>query len=405
MAPCSWWFARTPAWHVDAARGPSTPSFDHLVGTHEQRRRHVEAERPRRLEIDGRFVFGWRLYRKVGRLSAAQNAVDIRRRSPILVDHVRRVGHETAGRDKEAVRVDRRQAMARRERDDEIAMQDAGAIRQHDKASIRQARERLDGALDVGGVIYRTGHEFERERRRNVLGRADEVIVRRRYGIGHEGGAPEMWRDLFEQGQPFSGDAFFVEHEAGDIAARVRQTRNQARAERVGDVDEYDRNRAALPLQRHDHRGCMAEDYIGLQRDHLFRERLILVAPDGGKPNVDVDIAALRPSVLFERLAKCLYACLQFRIGLSAAHQYTNSPHTPVLLRAPRERPGCRRDAEQRDELAALHSITSSARASKVGGTVRPSALAVTRLTTRSNLIGCSTGRSAGFAPRRILST
>jgi hypothetical protein len=36
--------------------------------------------------------------------------------------------------------------------------------------------------------------------------------------------------------------------------------------------------------------------------------------------------------------------------------------------------------AKQRDELAALHhSITSSARASSVGGTVRPSALAVVR--------------------------
>jgi len=39
------------------------------------------------------------------------------------------------------------------------------------------------------------------------------------------------------------------------------------------------------------------------------------------------------------------------------------------LLRARRKRP-CRRAAEQRDELASLHSITSSARASSVGGTV-----------------------------------
>src|SRR6516164_8486347 len=51
------------------------------------------------------------------------------------------------------------------------------------------------------------------------------------------------------------------------------------------------------------------------------------------------------------------------------------------------------------------YSITSSARASSVGGTSRPSAFAVVRLTTSSNLVGCSTGRSAGFAPRRILST
>src|SRR5262245_36042419 len=55
--------------------------------------------------------------------------------------------------------------------------------------------------------------------------------------------------------------------------------------------------------------------------------------------------------------------------------------------------------------VAAPHSITSSARASRVSGRVRPSAFAVVRLMTRSNLVGCSTGRSPGLAPRRILST
>jgi hypothetical protein len=48
------------------------------------------------------------------------------------------------------------------------------------------------------------------------------------------------------------------------------------------------------------------------------------------------------------------------------------------------------------------YSITSSARARIDGGMVRPSALAVLRLITKSNLVGCSTGMSAGFAPRRI---
>ena len=39
------------------------------------------------------------------------------------------------------------------------------------------------------------------------------------------------------------------------------------------------------------------------------------------------------------------------------------------------------------------------------GGIVSPSACAVIRLTTNSNLVGRSTGRSAGLAPFRILST
>jgi hypothetical protein len=47
-------------------------------------------------------------------------------------------------------------------------------------------------------------------------------------------------------------------------------------------------------------------------------------------------------------------------------------PYPGGLLRARRDRPR-RRAAEERDELAALHSITSSARAMSVGGTSRPS--------------------------------
>ena len=65
----------------------------------------------------------------------------------------------------------------------------------------------------------------------------------------------------------------------------------------------------------------------------------------------------------------------------------------------PVKRPRRRRAAEQRDELAASHSITSSARASSCGGTVMPSILAVSWLMTSSNLVDCTTGRSAGFAP------
>jgi hypothetical protein len=52
---------------------------------------------------------------------------------------------------------------------------------------------------------------------------------------------------------------------------------------------------------------------------------------------------------------------------------------------------------------ACVYSITLSARARKDSGMVSPSALAVFRLTTRSNLLGCSTGRSSGLMPRRTL--
>jgi hypothetical protein len=51
------------------------------------------------------------------------------------------------------------------------------------------------------------------------------------------------------------------------------------------------------------------------------------------------------------------------------------------------------------------YSITSSADANKMSGTCISSALAVFRLIPRLNLVGCSTGRSAGRAPRSMRET
>src|SRR5262249_48843873 len=88
-------------------------------------------------------------------------------------------------------------------------------------------------------------------------------------------------------------------------------------------------------------------------------------------------------------------------VGLCQAAEISDYRHRR-LLRSRRERPRDRRAAEQRDELAPFHSITSSTLASSCGGTSMPSALAVCALMTNSNLVDCKTGRSAGFAPLRI---
>src|SRR5215470_3933582 len=60
---------------------------------------------------------------------------------------------------------------------------------------------------------------------------------------------------------------------------------------------------------------------------------------------------------------------------------------------------------EPHDELAPLHSITSSASASSLSGTVSPSILAVWWLITSSIFDTCITGKSAGRAPLRMRPT
>ena len=63
--------------------------------------------------------------------------------------------------------------------------------------------------------------------------------------------------------------------------------------------------------------------------------------------------------------------------------------HPLALLRARHERPPERRAAEQRDERAPSHSMTSSARASNVGD-FEAERLGGLRLMTSSNLLDCA---------------
>jgi hypothetical protein len=88
---------------------------------------------------------------------------------------------------------------------------------------------------------------------------------------------------------------------------------------------------------------------------------------------------------------------LSVRIGFCDDHEHTDPPYPLRLLRARRQRPR-HRTAEQRDERAAPHSITSSAVICMINGTVRPSALAVFRL--MKNQHGSSCPIAWGFGSR-----
>src|SRR5262249_38178253 len=107
----------------------------------------------------------------------------------------------------------------------------------------------------------------------------------------------------------------------------------------------------------------------------------------------DRHIAAFDEAGFAQALAKCggkrSISCWRFTV------EKPNHRHRR-LLRTRRERPR-RRAAEERDEVAPRHSITSLALASKVAGTVMPSILAICALMTNSNLVDCTTGKSAGF--------
>jgi hypothetical protein len=188
------------------------------------------------------------------------------------------------------------------------------------------------------------------------------------------------------------------------VSARPREALDEAAADRVEHLHEHDRNRSGLLLERGD-------DLSGVRQDRVRRQgeefRGISSRSPGvafAETNVEPDVASFAPAEVLHSLAKCREASLSLRV-VADANQHPNAPHPAGLLRSSRKRPcGCRA-AEERDELAAVHSITSSARTKKVSAIARPSALAVLRLTISSNFVGCSIGRSAGLAPLRMRST
>jgi hypothetical protein len=116
---------------------------------------------------------------------------------------------------------------------------------------------------------------------------------------------------------------------------------------------------------------------------------------------IDSCVATFNPAEFLELLSKGGKPGVCFRIALGIVPKHANPPHSVALLRSRSERPR----AKRRDERPPSHSITSSARASNVGGTSMPSALAVFILRTSSHLVGACTGKSLGFSRLRMRST
>jgi hypothetical protein len=66
--------------------------FDHLVSCHKQRLWDGEVEHFRRLEVDRKHIFHRRLHRQIGRLFAPENAIDVTRCAPKIIDLLSSIG-------------------------------------------------------------------------------------------------------------------------------------------------------------------------------------------------------------------------------------------------------------------------------------------------------------------------
>src|SRR5262245_2353155 len=187
--------------------------------------------------------------------------------------------------------------------------------------------------------------------------------------------------------------------QAGDVAARSRQVHNEAGADRVSRRHEDDRDDRRRLLGGNNWCAPPCHNDVDLEPDEFGGDLGEALFGTFRPAVLDCDGAALDPAKLTQPLQKSGYP-----LSLGRTRARAQEPNRlRRLLRVRRERPRRRRAAEQRDEIAAgAHSITSSAAASNVGGTSRPSVLAVLRLMTNSNFTDCWTGKSVGLSPLRI---
>src|SRR5262249_3452786 len=187
---------------------------------------------------------------------------------------------------------------------------------------------------------------------------------------------------------------------ARDVAARAVQAGDEATRDRVEPGRKDDRQR------RGDGLGCegrivVPDDHGRLPADQIGDQSRQPISVIFRRAKFDRNVLAFDIAALLQTLAECGHQASG--VAERRGAEKPNHRHRR-LLRPRRERPR-RRAAEQRDELASFHSMTSSARASTLSGNARPSVLAVLTLIVSSYLIGCCTGNSATFAPLRIRST
>ena len=142
------------------------------------------------------------------------------------------------------------------------------------------------------------------------------------------------WRDLFQQFQPFSAEGVFRSHEAGDVAARLRQAVDEAGPDRIAGDREHDRHAAGRLQQRPHGRRAMRQDDVGRERSQFCGMPADIVGSAARPVRVDAHVAADDPARLCQRLLECAEPGLIVGVVCARWQQHADAPHALALLRA-----------------------------------------------------------------------
>ena len=121
----------------------------------EQRRRHLDAERPRRLQVDDELELGRLHDRQVGGLGALEDAAGIDADLTKRVCEVGSVAHQPAGCDVLTLRISRRNPVARRQGGKLHAAAVEECVGSDEEGIGALARKGGKGRIDLAGSCWR----------------------------------------------------------------------------------------------------------------------------------------------------------------------------------------------------------------------------------------------------------
>src|SRR5262249_5500543 len=290
----------------------------------------------------------------------------------IRIAKVGGIAYEPASQDKLPQEVDRRNFMARRQRDKLIA-----AAKEENVAADQQG---VGLQLDEGGkrcveiAFAASAHDMDLSPEgacgvRHVIALGFGIrIIRIEQQADHGG----VWHERMQQLESLCRKRSDIPAHARCVAAWSVEAGDQAGCDRIDSRRKNDRNSRGRCLGRqccrracrrqHGHR---AQDQIGCQG----RKSVVMIIRPAvfDRHILAFDVAGFGEAAVERRCER--YVARSYRAIEEPDHRHRR------LLRPRRERPRSRRAAEQRDECAAVHSMTSLAVICMISGTARPSAL------------------------------
>src|SRR5262245_46705728 len=163
--------------------------------------------------------------------------------------------------------------------------------------------------------------------------------------------SPEPGHDLPEQLEAFAGEIGGAGSQSGDVAARVRQARDEPELDRFDDAHENDRYRDGRSLDCHSGWRGRRHDDIDSQAHQLFGKPRKLIDAAVGGAELDDHILARNISLLSQALLKAG----DIALGRMARTEEPDPVDLPCRLRLATEWRSNNAPTDHSDEPSPVH--------------------------------------------------